>query len=767
MLVTSRRLMTFCVIGIFWLVGAAPAAGQVMHYVAPTALGNGDGASAANAAGYTNLSFWNQINNKLNSNAVTVRFLDGNYTQRLMLDSIGNADHQLTMIGDTAHGAVFNPGTDIAHGIYLLGVRNIAIRQLHFTGDHITSFGIRISGEGGYIDGTHDILMEDCSFTNLTSTYYGATGATLNSHNVTFRNNYFDNVGVDSHAHMIYNDHHCSDIVVEGNYFRNCTGDYVRFCDQTDFSITRNNTFISTASKYNQAFVCMPVFNDVDPGDQYFDTNHQVVGNSFTYHQAGGLRYAVRFYHGGFDPPDLHYLMTAAEGAILLGGTGEQKRDLLLNNTLIDGTKIFVNDNTYSNISTEVAFSSYAIFGAVSRGWDGEADISAAILHSTPDRVPTWTVNSGGDWHDHTQWSNLNRPDNRHEIAVLGPAISGPRTIIANTTYTIKGLRFNSINKYTLDGTGSFTLEADDGHALLDVQSGSHEVHLPILLNSTTDLSVASGSALLLADTLNLNGRTLNVAGPGSLTCAGMVQTSGGTINLQSNSTVTFSSGYVNITLGSTLSGAGTVNGTVLNSGRIAPGQATGTLWIIGDFGQGANGQLDIETTFAGQHDSLAVLGRAILDGKLKLTRLDGYVPAMGTRITILTSQSLSGKFTTVEGLSINSNLSLAVTYTANSVLVTAARPGDANLDGRVNLADLQILGDHWNGTSASWALGDFSGDGRVNLSDLQIIGDNWGYGTSPDIAFDEAWRQIGDQIPEPGTLVVVLFSLCAMRRRC
>ncbi|MCC6682449.1 MAG: PEP-CTERM sorting domain-containing protein [Phycisphaeraceae bacterium] len=92
-------------------------------------------------------------------------------------------------------------------------------------------------------------------------------------------------------------------------------------------------------------------------------------------------------------------------------------------------------------------------------------------------------------------------------------------------------------------------------------------------------------------------------------------------------------------------------------------------------------------------------------------------------------------------------------------------QPGDANHDGMVNLADLQILGDNWQATSANWEQADFTGDGSVNLADLQVLGDNWGYGTGPDVAFDEALAQVA--IPEPTTLGLLgLSGLLALRRR-
>ncbi|MCC6682996.1 MAG: hypothetical protein IT445_19015 [Phycisphaeraceae bacterium] len=83
--------------------------------------------------------------------------------------------------------------------------------------------------------------------------------------------------------------------------------------------------------------------------------------------------------------------------------------------------------------------------------------------------------------------------------------------------------------------------------------------------------------------------------------------------------------------------------------------------------------------------------------------------------------------------------------------------PGDANADGQVNLADLQILGDNWQSGAAQWSQADFTGDGVVNLADLQIIGDNWGFGAAADIGYDEALQSLGLAVPEPASLLLIL----------
>jgi hypothetical protein len=79
---------------------------------------------------------------------------------------------------------------------------------------------------------------------------------------------------------------------------------------------------------------------------------------------------------------------------------------------------------------------------------------------------------------------------------------------------------------------------------------------------------------------------------------------------------------------------------------------------------------------------------------------------------------------------------------------------GDANLDGVVELADLQILSDNWGNTDAYWSEGDLNGDGIVELADLQILSDYWGgTGSMPTII----------TTPEPTTVSLLAIGSLAL----
>lgn len=98
------------------------------------------------------------------------------------------------------------------------------------------------------------------------------------------------------------------------------------------------------------------------------------------------------------------------------------------------------------------------------------------------------------------------------------------------------------------------------------------------------------------------------------------------------------------------ITGGGTINGSVENSGVVAPGESPGTLTVTGSFVQASGGRLEIEVagTGAGQHDTLAVGGSANLDGTLALLPTDAFAAsaAIGDSLPFLTyGGSASGQF--------------------------------------------------------------------------------------------------------------------------
>ena len=88
---------------------------------------------------------------------------------------------------------------------------------------------------------------------------------------------------------------------------------------------------------------------------------------------------------------------------------------------------------------------------------------------------------------------------------------------------------------------------------------------------------------------------------------------------------------------------------------------------------------------------------------------------------------------------------------------VKRALPGDADLNGRVELSDFLILSDNF-GESGGWTSGDFDFSGEVQLSDFLLLSENFG---------KSAGRSAS--IPEPNArylLVAGTLSYLGFRRR-
>ena len=82
---------------------------------------------------------------------------------------------------------------------------------------------------------------------------------------------------------------------------------------------------------------------------------------------------------------------------------------------------------------------------------------------------------------------------------------------------------------------------------------------------------------------------------------------------------------------------------------------------------------------------------------------------------------------------------------------------GDANFDGRIDAADLNVLGVNWQRNNASsWAEGDFNGDGVVDATDLNVVGVNW-------LAGATAAEQVA--VPEPSGCFIWLIAVVCLRR--
>lgn len=325
-----------------------------------------------------NSTFWNNVKTALTTGPVDVIFADGNYPQSatLTLSSIGDSTNLLTLkTAVTEGGAVFS-GT-VSNLMYLNTCKNIKLLRLKFTGG-ATGYGLRISN-------SQDVTVEKCFFVDLPDVGYGALGVHYPLTNrVVVKYCTFENVGYDSHAHMIYGAYGIQRLSVVSNTFKNCSGAFVRFRgDLSDKGVVYDNDFISTGTYLtglNPVFIEIPVFNDVNPGDEKMGTNFMITKNSFSYGTVGNqsTRFNVVFHSSGYNPPGRNYLISAADGALLSTGTVLQKRTVMSGQLGLDGDSIHFGGNTNTNVQYNVVYRCWNAYGSAGP-WTGVASIGTAV----------------------------------------------------------------------------------------------------------------------------------------------------------------------------------------------------------------------------------------------------------------------------------------------------------------------------------------------------------------------------------------------------
>ncbi|MFN9044142.1 MAG: YDG domain-containing protein [Betaproteobacteria bacterium] len=147
----------------------------------------------------------------------------------------------------------------------------------------------------------------------------------------------------------------------------------------------------------------------------------------------------------------------------------------------------------------------------------------------------------------------------------------------------------------------------------------------------------------------------------GSLTLDGTL-TQSGTVQVAAGATLATQAGFTNAATG-LIGGAGTLRvgssgtGTLTNLGTLQPGSASlaGTLSVQGnvDFGPASTLAVRVGGSIAGASDRLAVTGNVSMAGRIDATLANGYTPATGDFVPVLTaSGTRSGLFAAVTGAS-------------------------------------------------------------------------------------------------------------------
>jgi outer membrane autotransporter protein len=251
--------------------------------------------------------------------------------------------------------------------------------------------------------------------------------------------------------------------------------------------------------------------------------------------------------------------------------------------------------------------------------------------------------------------------------------LTGANTYTGGTTVTGGLIDFASLSNF---GAGNITL---NGGGLQWAPGNTADVSGRLnpfgAAGATFD---TNGNNVTLASSLTGAG-SLGKQGAGALTLSGADTYTG-------NTTVSAGALYVNgsitspmttVNPGALLGGYGVIGGSVFNGGTVAPGDAPGTLAIHGNYTQSPAGALLIRIggPAPAQHDLLAVGGTASLNGALQLVRLNNFQFNLGQTITFLTaSGGVTGTFSSVSSSPTGTLVSGEVLYSSNSVSVVGVQ---------------------------------------------------------------------------------------------
>ena len=216
----------------------------------------------------------------------------------------------------------------------------------------------------------------------------------------------------------------------------------------------------------------------------------------------------------------------------------------------------------------------------------------------------------------------------------------------------------------------------------------------------------------------------------------------------------------INAADGTTVSGA-----DVAIRGILSPGVGLGEVVFGDDLTMNAGSQLLLDVKTDGS-DLVTSSGSVVLETDSLLTlRIDGKSPFTAGTYPLITSTGedpLDGTFTAVEGLAKYATSGIAgdgLTYEDGGLSLKIdfdLHSGDANLDTTTDVRDFNVWNTNKFTSGTTWSSGDFTGDGTTDVRDFNV------WNTAKFTSVDPAAPVAGGQVPEPGTLALLLMAAAA-----
>ncbi|MEP6711712.1 MAG: T9SS type A sorting domain-containing protein [Ferruginibacter sp.] len=127
-----------------------------------------------------------------------------------------------------------------------------------------------------------------------------------------------------------------------------------------------------------------------------------------------------------------------------------------------------------------------------------------------------------------------------------------------------------------------------------------------------------------------------------------------------------------------TLNGSGKIQGSLLNSGNLSPGNSPGNFTIIGNYTADNTAVHQIEIASANSYDTISIdtdvstsaSGSAVLNGTLNISLLNGFIPSLGDAFRIFSFTSSTGFFSNTNLPALPQGLSWSIHYNPGDVTV-------------------------------------------------------------------------------------------------
>jgi fibronectin-binding autotransporter adhesin len=379
------------------------------------------------------------------------------------------------------------------------------------------------------------------------------------------------------------------------------------------------------------------------------------------------------------------------------------------------------------------------------------------------------TVNTVGDIEiaNGTNGGNFNAHEYAGGISKIGAGVLTLSNTIDSWYLTVAAHEGTvKLNSTSAQYVHAASITAIDSAAVVQLTgTGEYQVW------ASDDLAGAGGPVALTGGTFDLNGRNQRQT-------AFSVSAAGGTLaNTAAGTTSTYTpySGLLSGTL--TVDAVGDIrlgigaNGSGLAGSSGITKTGDGLLSLLGDHFYTGLTTVQAGTLQMSEGSYVNVFtngGADIQGGKGVLDYTAGGVSPAPEVLAGLTASYNNGAWdvgqirnTTASATGLT--LGWADDTTLQQVTIMATYAGDANLSGKVDVADLTLLLNNYNKADKSWADGDFNYDGNVNVGDLTALLNKYNQSIGGSVAAGAGLSMGSSAVPEPGMLALSATALIGL----